>query len=209
MQVWVLRSLVHFGRPSRRRRRIPKPHISETTLGGGFKSIRFRFGFVWTPETDWNRKPWRHRPTPRPSSQWLLSPRSLRTHNNKDDGGLQACNRSAADHVPCWVAKPLFIETVDWLFVCVVSGSGGSLYAHARLFFLFNFLLDFCSRSSAPYGPGMCTTAFLQIYPVSLDSVFTEILRNRIDRNRNGFARFGFVWTGPEWSLFSLCSFIG
>ncbi|CAL8240844.1 unnamed protein product [Gadus morhua 'NCC'] len=44
----------------------------------------------------------------------------------------------------------------------------------------------------------MCTTAFLQIYPVSLDSVFTEILRNRIDRNRNGFAHFGFVWTGPK-----------
>ena len=77
------------------------------------------------------------------------------------------------------------------------EAAGGSLYAHARLF-LFNFLLDFCSRSSAPYGPGMCTTAFLQIYPVSLDFVFTEILRNRIDRNRNGFARFGFVWTGPK-----------
>ncbi|CAL8264859.1 unnamed protein product [Gadus morhua 'NCC'] len=43
----------------------------------------------------------------------------------------------------------------------------------------------------------MFTTAFLQIYPVSLGFVFTEILRNRIDRNRNGFARFGFVWTGP------------
>ena len=83
----------------------------------------------------------------------------------------------------------------DCLFVLLVV-SGGSLYAHARLFFLFN--LDFCSRSSAPHGPGMCTTAFLQIYPVSLDSVFTEILRNRIDRNRNGFARFGFVWTGPK-----------
>ena len=41
----------------------------------------------------------------------------------------------------------------------------------------------------------MCTTAFLQIYPVSLDSVFTEILRNRIDRNRNCF---GFVWTGAS-----------
>ncbi|CAL8235912.1 unnamed protein product [Arctogadus glacialis] len=32
----------------------------------------------------------------------------------------------------------------------------------------------------------MCTTAFLQIYPVSLGFVFTEILRNRIDRNRKG-----------------------
>ena len=37
----------------------------------------------------------------------------------------------------------------------------------------------------------MFTTAFLQIYLVSLGFVFTEILRNRIDRNRNGFARFG------------------
>ncbi|CAL8300778.1 unnamed protein product [Gadus morhua 'NCC'] len=44
----------------------------------------------------------------------------------------------------------------------------------------------------------MFTTAFLQIYPVSLGFVFTEILRNRIDRNRDGFARFGFVWTGPK-----------
>ena len=85
----------------------------------------------------------------------------------------------------------------DCLFVLLVV-RGSSLYAHARLFFLFNFLLDFCSRSSAPYGPGMCTTAFLQIYPVSLGFVFTEILRNRIDRNRNGFACFGFVWTGPQ-----------
>ena len=53
----------------------------------------------------------------------------------------------------------------------------------------------------------MCTTAFLQIYPVSHDSVFTEILRNRIDRNRNGFARFGFVWTGPK-SLKTLSGYI-
>ena len=27
----------------------------------------------------------------------------------------------------------------------------------------FSFLLEFCSRSSAPYGPGMCTTACLQL----------------------------------------------
>ena len=108
------KGLVRFGLPSTRSRRIrwPKPQTSETTLGGGFKSTRFRFGFVCTPETDWNRKPWRHRPTPRPPSQWLLSPRSLRNHNKKDDGGLQACNRSAAYHVPCWVAKPLFIENL-------------------------------------------------------------------------------------------------
>ena len=53
-------------------------------------------------------------------------------------------------------------------------------------------------RMLAPYGPGMFTTVFLQIYPVSLDSVFTEILRNRIDRNRNGFTRFGLVGTGPK-----------
>jgi hypothetical protein len=77
----------------------PRPHKAD------FMGKPSCFGIVLTPETDWNHKPWRHRPTPR----------SL------------------------------------------------TLYAHAHLFFLFIFLLDFCSRSSAPYGPGMCTTVFLQL----------------------------------------------
>ena len=72
------KGIVRFGLPYTRSRRIrwPKPQTSETTLGGGFKSTRFRFGFVCTPETDWNRKPWRHRPTPQPSSPGISKRRT-------------------------------------------------------------------------------------------------------------------------------------
>ena len=36
-------------------------------------------------------------------------------------------------------------------------------FMRMRLF----FFSEFCSRSSAPYGPQMCTTAFLQLEAVS------------------------------------------
>ena len=85
-----------------------------------------------------------------------LKPAESQISRYQDDGGLQACNRSAAYHVPCWVAKPLLLShyffafaIVEELFVFLVvrgaafmrmlaSSSSGFLYQKQRPLWAWN-----------------------------------------------------------------------